>query len=151
MTEYDPRQTVFQYENKNRKPVGEKAQWWLVPLDALVGEDDPLARYQSDPCVDTADACFDFFLNRLMYDRGKSWSEAMGEVIRAFAHGASKYEPDNWRVGASRREYLSAMCRHRWPEEPGFRAGDSGVLHDAHGACGALILSWHESRGTAGE
>lgn len=151
------------------KPRGVKRQWWLMPLDAwayvlettAIDPDpldlpDALAAYQARPAADTAALVACAFAEQI-----GTYAEAADLAVQVFEHGAAKYSPDNWRNAAEdmvafRREYLSAMCRHAFPTHgsidldhvlpDGTEVKGSGLPHDAHGLCTAIMILWHELR-----
>jgi len=141
------------------KPRGVKRQWHLMPLDALgfalrycegltLRVLDTLAEYQADPNEETAARMFGACLITLQTEHSTTLPAALDAVVRVFEHGAAKYSVDNWRGAAGnrdsfRREYLSAVCRHRFDVE-GRLDPDSGLPHMAHACCGALMILWHE-------
>lgn len=70
-------------------------------------------------------------------------TELINHVAQAFANGAAKYGPYNWRTAKiSSSVYYAAAMRHLmawWEGEE--KAADSGVHHLGHaGACIAMIL-----------
>lgn len=74
--------------------------------------------------------------------------EMLNHVARAFANGAAKYGPYNWRTAKiSSSVYYAAAMRHLtawWEREE--VAPDSGVHHLGHvGACLAMILDTQHS------
>lgn len=82
------------------------------------------------------------------YDRGKprptlilgSMSNAIAAVIEIAEHGAVKYEVDGWMsVPDGQKRYTDATLRHLLADVGGEeRDPDSGLLHAAHAAWGAL-------------
>ena len=64
--------------------------------------------------------------------------ELVGEVL---AHGAEKYDADNWRKVDDRRRYLGAALRHLMAYARGEDIDpDSGLSHLAHASASTLFL-----------
>ncbi len=84
----------------------------------------------------------------IKHDQGKprpslvlgSMSRALNAVIEVAEHGAVKYEVDGWtRVPNGQQRYTDATLRHLLADVGGeARDPDSGLLHAAHVAWGAL-------------
>lgn len=82
------------------------------------------------------------------HDKGKprpqlvlgTMAQAVQAVIEVAEHGARKYSPDNWlKVPNALDRYTDAMLRHLLADLEGEeRDKDSGLLHAAHAAWGAL-------------
>jgi hypothetical protein len=70
----------------------------------------------------------------------RSMSRAIQAVIEVGEFGAKKYAEDNWlKVTYGQQRYTDAMLRHLLAEMHGVeRDPDSGLLHAAHAAWGAL-------------
>lgn len=75
---------------------------------------------------------------------------ALVHIAAAFADGADKYGPANWRDDpVSTTTYLNAALRHLLSYQDGERnASDSGVHHLAHAAACLAILLDAEEQGT---
>lgn len=84
----------------------------------------------------------------IKHDNGKprpglvlnTMSRAIQAVVDVAEHGARKYSPDNWlTVPNAQHRYTDAMLRHLLAEQTGeAKDADSGLLHAAHAAWGAL-------------
>lgn len=67
--------------------------------------------------------------------------DALLEVSRVLALGASKYGDDNWRLVEPISRYEAAMLRHLAAHKMGEETDpESGLSHLAHVACNALFL-----------
>lgn len=69
-----------------------------------------------------------------------SMGRAVAEVVAVAEHGAAKYTPDGWlHVPDGQQRYTDALLRHLLADVAGeARDPDSGLLHAAHAAWGAL-------------
>lgn len=126
-----------------------------------------LGDYQARPSMDTAAAVAAEWFRRFPWPdqsrrvAGADPNAGLDLVVQVFEHGAAKYTPDNWRGAASdldafRREYISAQCRHLFATNglidldhtlpDGTEIKGSGLPHNAHGMCTALMVLWHEMR-----
>lgn len=67
--------------------------------------------------------------------------EALEEVSKVLAHGASKYADHNWRKGMAWSRLLGASLRHLFSWAKGEDLDEeSGLSHLAHAACCILFL-----------
>lgn len=63
-------------------------------------------------------------------------------------HGAQKYEPRNWEMGAEWSRYFSALMRHMWAWWGGENADpETGKPHLWHASCCLAFLIAYEARG----
>jgi hypothetical protein len=71
---------------------------------------------------------------------------ALEELGRVLAHGAEKYEEDNWRKGFEWRRLISASLRHILAFNDGEdKDPESGLSHVAHAMCMLMFLLEHET------
>ena len=147
------------------KRSGERRQWHLVPLDALIvaleTRPDALmhAVVEDSLCANAETAAILVASTIHHYEQDveagapSQRHTLLDSVAAVFEHGAVKYGEGTWAdVGRGkmsfRREYVSAICRHMWPldgmidEKP----EGSGQSHGAHAVANALIVLWHETR-----
>ena len=66
---------------------------------------------------------------------------AIGEIADVLAHGADKYEANNWCRGTQWSRYFAALCRHIfswWQGED--KDPETGYSHLAHAGCCLIFL-----------
>jgi len=84
------------------------------------------------------------------YDDGKPPvdlipSDVLVEVARVLAHGAIKYDRDNWRKGMNWSRPYAATLRHVYASLCGEDIDpDSGLDHIDHALCELMFLRWYK-------
>lgn len=74
--------------------------------------------------------------------------DALDEVGRVFAFGATKYAAHNWCKGMAWGRLIAAACRHVGAFARGENNDpESGLSHLAHAACCVLMLLAYTKRG----
>lgn len=75
-------------------------------------------------------------------------SDAVEEILKVLAFGATKYAPRNWEKGMAWSRPFSALMRHMWAWWRGERCDpETGLSHLAHAGCCILFLLSYEVRG----
>lgn len=83
----------------------------------------------------------------LRHNSGKPrWSlvefKSLEPLVRVLEFGATKYAPDNWKLGLDRREILDSMMRHVAALVDGEATDpESGLPHVGHILCNAMFYS----------
>lgn len=71
-------------------------------------------------------------------------------MIEVLEFGATKYAPDNWKIGLNQLEVLESMQRHLGELIDQVKEGkqgldsDSGLKHMGHIQCNAMFYNYHE-------
>lgn len=77
-------------------------------------------------------------------------AEALEEISKVYAHGAEKYEANNWRKGYPWSWSFSALMRHLWAFWRGEDIDkDSGLPHLAHAGFHIMSLLWFSKHRTS--
>jgi len=73
-------------------------------------------------------------------------ADALEAIVEVLTHGANKYGDNNWQeLEDFDNRYHAAMMRHQEKKRQGeFRDIDSGLLHSAHVATGAIFQLWKD-------
>jgi hypothetical protein len=78
--------------------------------------------------------------------------DAVEEVVKVLAFGATKYGERNWEQGMAWHRLFAATLRHLWAWWRGEEADpETGLSHLSHAACCVLFLLAYQSRGIGEE
>jgi hypothetical protein len=89
-------------------------------------------------------------LKALRYNSGKAkWGlisfPAIEPLVRVLEFGATKYAPDNWKLGFKQKELLECLQRHLIALFEGEELDkESGLPHIGHVMCNAMFYSYEK-------